>query len=559
MGASTVGFNSGDDVEHPLAKKLLGGILFLAVILRLPNMFAPMFCDESCTTIANCLKFFSERTIIPEDVIYPTLYSYLSAIVLAVWNLLLLIFGPAQSFEGVGMLLFTGQAPLLPPLRLLTLAFDLGAITAAYLLGKELRNRRCGLLGALFVCLSMNHIAYARWALPDVPMAFFSTVALLFALKIAQEPKLRWYLLAGAFAGLAISTKYNAGTIVIAIAVAHFITKRSDERVWATRETAKISSSACICVSAFLFGSPVWLIKGAKVLNVFRETGQHVSGGHYFVPGGPSYVWVGGYLAGVETSIGILAVAGLLWAIYSLRNHAERPRKLEWIVAASVVANLAVVGAWQTQHVHYLLSSWPALMVLGAILVEDAASRFRRSDKSMMIAATCICVFPLFNAVIFGLGNMRTDNRVAAESWIQANIPAGTVVGVDWSFIPVLYDSKWMAEAEVNRREHLSREEYALWRRFADKTRAFHLVPIEYSDAWLESSGAEYVITSDRCYLRFQEGEIPPEGHPFREGNLARRRFYKGLFSEDVDSRYRVLKAFSDGSGPVVKILRKKP
>ncbi len=185
------------------------GIVLLALVPRVLSCFVPLFMDESTTTIKNITEFFRNRNIIPFDYTYPHLYSYMSAVVLGIWSLILVAAGKAHSLAGAGLLFITGDAPLLEPLRFLTVAFDLATVAIIYFLGRRLRGPATGIIGALFVALSFSHVRYARWALPDVPMACFVTLSLLFALKIAEDSRTSCYILAGMFAGLGASATHD--------------------------------------------------------------------------------------------------------------------------------------------------------------------------------------------------------------------------------------------------------------------------------------------------------------------------------------------------------------
>ena len=68
-------------------------------------------------------------------------------------------------------------------------------------------------------------------------MIFFVSLAWLFALRIADQGRLRDYLLGGAFAGAAIGSKYSAAFILGVIGVAHLVAPRrpqtsKDVRGW---------------------------------------------------------------------------------------------------------------------------------------------------------------------------------------------------------------------------------------------------------------------------------------------------------------------------------------
>lgn len=412
---------------------VLALVALVGVAIRALTVSVPLFGDESCTTIANITQFFRSRTIIPADVIYPTLYSYLSAAVLATWSLVLVIAGKAHSLAGAGLLFITDQAPFLEPLRLMTVAFDAGNIVAAGLLGARLRDRRTGIVAAVFVALSVNHLRYARWALPDVPMALFATLSALAALETINQPRWRWYLLSGAMAGLATSCKYNAALVTSALAAAHVMAPHAEGMFLAWRNLRKLGAAAAMCIAAFLVTSPVWVLRTGWCVTTFRETVEHMAGGHHFVPGGPPFTWVLNFVVCNETTIGCVALAGIVYA-------AVRHRKREIAILVPVVLTSFLVGTWQKQSSHYLLGIWPLLLALGAVLASDVAQRAPWPKAMLTTIMVVVLVLPMRNACRFVAESRRVDNRVLAERWIQTSIPGGTHVAVDWGYMPGIYD-----------------------------------------------------------------------------------------------------------------------
>jgi len=349
-------------------------------------------------------------------------------------------------------------------------------------------------------------------------------------------------------AGLAISTKYNAAMITTGIVAAHFLARREEGTAWHGRELGKLFAAGGVCVAVFLAGSPVWLIQPAKTLATLRETAAHMTGGHYFVPGETPYCWIAHFLLREETAIGALGIAGLICA-------AIRHRKAEIVLLVPILASAAVIGTWQKQSPYYLLMIWPALLTLGTVAMADASRRFDKRLAVTVTLAAVIVAFPLYRAVSMGRESLREDNRIAAEQWIQQNMPQGAQVGTDWGYMPALWDADFMAEAAERRREQFAgNPDLEIWQRFAERTRSFHLVPLEFSADWLKEADLDYVITSSMCYHRFLSGEPPSERHPFREGYLAHRRFYESLFEGGAASPYVEIMEFGEGSGPIIRI-----
>jgi len=521
--------------------------------LRLAGAFVPMFGDESCTTLANITRFFRDRTLLPEDTIYPTFYSYVEAVALGVWSLAQVAAGRAASLAGAGMLFITDQAPLVEPLRVVTVLFDTATVFLSFQLGRRLRGPATGVAAALFVALSLNHLSYARWALPDAPMAFFSTASLLLALRHLDTPRWRWMLGSAVMAGLAASCKYNAAMIVSAVAAAHLLARPPRGRAFSPAWLARLPVAACVCVAAFAAGSPAWLVQPGLMMATFRDTAAHMAAGHYFVPGGPPYVWILDFLLTTESAIGAATLLGLLWAFLA------GERRL-WVVLCPAVATVAVVGLWNKQSPYYLLGVWPALLALGAVAIHDIVSWL--SPRPLVFAAVvaAVAALPAANAAQFAMDQLREDNRVAAEKWIQARLPANAKVGADVMSMPTLYDAKWIQEAGARRAAQLTREaDMAIWRRFVSRVRAFDLVPMPVDDpAWLEAAKVEYAVTSSWCSDRFVNGQPPAADHPFHAGFMARRRFYTSLLDRSPASPFRRIAEFWAGSGPRIVILRSR-
>ncbi len=96
--------------------------------------------------------------------------------------------------------------------RLIPALLSLGCIPAAYVLGKLLHSRAAGWLSAVLIVIMPAFGTWASTGYVDLPMAFFYTLAAIFAWRLWQHNMLTDALLAGALIGLATFTK-NAALI----------------------------------------------------------------------------------------------------------------------------------------------------------------------------------------------------------------------------------------------------------------------------------------------------------------------------------------------------------
>ena len=104
--------------------------------------------------------------------------------------------------------------------RLVTALFGALTVLSAYALGLRGWGRQAGLAGALFVAVLPFHLRFSQWATTDVLASFLASLSLGASLLILRTGRWSAYLVAGAFAGLAASAKYNAGAVAGAIVVA---------------------------------------------------------------------------------------------------------------------------------------------------------------------------------------------------------------------------------------------------------------------------------------------------------------------------------------------------
>lgn len=144
--------------------------------------------------------------------------------------------------------------------RHLNLVMAAATVVAVFFIGRVLLGEKLGLVAAGALAVFPLHALHSRYATVDVPQALFLTLALLYAVRIGQRPLTRDYLLAGLFAGLAASTKYNGAVVLIAPLIAHLVARRDDEggtvRLFAVQPLAMLVMAA----AAFILTSPYTLL-----------------------------------------------------------------------------------------------------------------------------------------------------------------------------------------------------------------------------------------------------------------------------------------------------------
>jgi len=132
---------------------------------------------------------------------------------------------------------------------------------------------RWGTLTAIVAALAMavqpQLVREAHYALTDTPLTFFIALTLLLSLCACETGRLRWFILAGAVAGLAAATKYNGGLAIVMplAAILH---------VGALRGRSLALLGVLVgAVTAFIAAAPYSLLDLPGFLNGFASLMQH--------------------------------------------------------------------------------------------------------------------------------------------------------------------------------------------------------------------------------------------------------------------------------------------
>ncbi len=153
----------------------------------------------------------------------PSLYVYLLLAVLTVHYRLGLASGLYTSLDT--MTVTTHLYTTIPGFflwgRALTTTLAALTVVFAYMIGRRLWGREAGLIAALFLALSPFHMRHSQYVTTDVASGWLVLMTFGAAVAVARAGRWRDYLAAGAFAGLAAATKYNAGVAALMVVAAH--------------------------------------------------------------------------------------------------------------------------------------------------------------------------------------------------------------------------------------------------------------------------------------------------------------------------------------------------
>lgn len=430
--------------------------------------------------------------------------------------------------------------------RLVSVAMGTASVYLAYRLGRVAFGRPAALLAALLLAVVPLHVAYSHMAVTDVTAVALSLLAFVLFRRAADGGGRRWLMWGAVAAGLATSTKYNLGMLVLPATVAAVYACRGEAArlvasggraalVWARLLAVRVYAPM---LAAFVVASPFVVLDAPHFISDFVRQNRIMDRG-----------WLGfenvgnGFWYNLETNLGgafglvllVLALIGLAWSLW-------RRTRLDLLIAPYVIVYFVYIGTWKELADRYLLPIVPLLLLLAARAGVEAIElrpAARRVTAPLVVAVFAVAlVAPLSASIAYDRGLSGADTRVEAKAWIEANIPAGSRIAVENYGPPLVTE-------EAARRFREAGQPVVAYR-----VRKLELPAPATPDpardlSVLRAEGVEYVVVSSRVYERVRAAA---EEYP------AIVAFYDALESETG-----LVEEFRPGAGetgPVLKLYR---
>ena len=159
--------------------------------------------------------------------------------------------------------------------RTVNLVFGVATVALVYLLATTtFQTRDTGWLAALLLGTSLLHVIYSRFATVDVVTTFLATAAVLFAVRAASSSKTSSYVVAGMFAGLAASSKYNAAVVVSALVLPVVAVLFGGEAKERARSLSNLAVAGLVTVLVFAVTSPFVVLHYEEVYRFVHAHGS---------------------------------------------------------------------------------------------------------------------------------------------------------------------------------------------------------------------------------------------------------------------------------------------
>jgi hypothetical protein len=356
-------------------------------------------------TIAFQAMKFGRGDLNPHSFNYPSLFKYLIFAVFGAYYAIGRVLGIFQGQEDFLRSFFDGAVTFRLLMRLVSAG--MGTLGVALLV-----RAPGGIWSALLLAVAFLHVRDSHFGVTDITMVTLATAAVLAADRLRTDGTVGAALLAGAVAGLATSTKYNAALLCVPILVAGVLGAGKPVRL--------VGIAAMAMVGAFLLGTPFALLDAATFVRDFRYELSHLAEGHY-VDVGNAYVHH--LTASLRYGLGApLLAAGLFGVLVAF----VQDRRQAAVIFAFPILYYAAIGRGETAFYRYILPVVPFLCVGAGLLCERVRTRRGLAPAAILAAALAA---PTLASSVQALRIMdRGDTRVAMGIWIEATIPTDAVI-----------------------------------------------------------------------------------------------------------------------------------
>jgi hypothetical protein len=442
-------------VRRPRADRwtvVLAVVLLGALILRLwgaksglPHAYN---VDENAHFVPRAIGFF-DHTLNPYYFVNPPAVSYLFYVVFGVW------FGGG---DGAAKAYATNPTEVWLVARVTVAIVSTFAVWLTYLAGKRLFDRQIAILGAAILAVAFLPVFYSHLALNDAPA--LSAVALSLWGTSLILSRGRWfdYAIAGVGLGLAISTKYTAGIIIVPLLSAALVrwweeptTPRRVRdlvrpsglmtllRSPALRGLALFAGGATVV--AFVVTNPYAVVSHEEFIDGIRQQSSATSGsdklGVTESNGWRYYLWTLTWGMGWVPLLASLGGAVLL---------VKRDRRLAFVLIPCLVLFWLFMGHQQRFFGRWFLPVYPILCLLAAYAAVEVVRAVARARPNLRVAVAAAAVALLLGqGLLYSAHNdrlsSRDDTRSQTRDWLLAHVPPGSKIVVE----PVVTDS-WLIE-----------------------------------------------------------------------------------------------------------------
>ncbi|MGA1867804.1 MAG: ArnT family glycosyltransferase [bacterium] len=348
-----------------------------------------------------------------------------------------------------------------------------------FLLGMVASNndKRIGLIAALFLAFMYLHVKDSHYPMTDATMALFSTIALIYIVKVFLEGTLKNFLYAGLFTGIATGVKYLPITLGLPFACALFFRWNNERKMTHLSTTfyTQIGAAFLLFCLGFLITTPMFIPKfnsfTERMLRTYRGkaiTAEEKQAGvkgklgqtqqNYFdylfstTPNWNEPLCINSLMGAMDLPLLILTLMALIYGIWHGITHGVMKGSDEGIINIifaiyCIVYYLILAKPKGGRAVRYFYLFLPLYCVIASDFLTKAVDLCVHSKK---YKNTVLFILALIFVAPTGIRSFRysrlmshVDTRILAREWIEKNIPKKSRILMSGLYSPNLSSSMY--------------------------------------------------------------------------------------------------------------------
>jgi 4-amino-4-deoxy-L-arabinose transferase-like glycosyltransferase len=530
-------------------------LILLSLVLNLwgvsyglPNRYYP---DEG--RIVNNALAFGMGDLNPHYFNYPALSMYLLFILYILYYIggqLAGLFSSAADFQ---LLFFSNPTSFYLIGRAANALTGTAVVALTYKLGKEtFRDRKIGFLGGALLATLPYFVFLSHFIVTDILQMFFILAAYIFIIRILRTGKLKNYFWAGTLAGLGTATKYSPAVLIVPIVLAHIFHLTENRKKFTFRRLIfpVVLSGTCLAIFFFI-SSPYNFLDYKNFYDSLQFRSLLGAEGTFGTRTGAAWLIYPRLLFFHSFTFlnrldpaGIVFLGGLIWAAF-------RRQREDCLLLCYPLIIYLMIGNWSFSSYRYSLPFIPFFAIWGARAAVEAgrALRARIAREHLRRLTTgalngfiaLVLILSLANSALGNHRLTRKDTRTQAREWIEANIPPGTRIALEWDTEATVqlwetpddirakirayetgeaetihHTSEQMAKVHRMRLEAVPEKNYRITK--IGGMDGIRVISDGYSLEELQERGIEYLITSREVFQIFlsERGrEIYPDHYRF--------------------------------------------
>lgn len=304
--------------------------------------------------------------------------------------------------------------------RYISALFGVGAVWMTYLLGKKIFNKRAAILAAFFVAFNYRHGLSSHLALLDVHNSFFVLLSIYINILLLEKDTRRRYLLAGFFAGLCFSVKYQFFHFAsFAIIHLYWVIKKKKMRLLWRRE---VFEALIIGISVFVLTNSHIFLNLPEAIRVIIWAGKRYSMGKerwMFYPLFYLYHW------GIGRAVFISILIGIIISFFT--NSLASLLILSYVIPYFyMMIYFSGGGGWVRNFtvVIPLLLLFAGNFLDKTLKISEKRIPFKKSFNMLSILLIILINYsPIVNSATLSYYYSRPWNNNALERWFLKYLP----------------------------------------------------------------------------------------------------------------------------------------